>query len=91
MFDKWINVLVDEAWAYDLINVMTLTLGLWPMQGAWKGVGRKCNLGITFTFSGVQESVKDELTHSQMGSHFESWNLDGLSNFQRVIWGVKTH
>jgi hypothetical protein len=26
-----------------------------------------------------------------MGSHFENWNFDGLSNFQRAIVGVKTH
>jgi hypothetical protein len=32
-----------------------------------------------------------ELTHSQVNFHFESWNLDELSNFQRVILGVKTH
>jgi hypothetical protein len=32
-----------------------------------------------------------ELTHSQVSFHFESWNFDELSNFQRAILGVKTN
>jgi hypothetical protein len=39
--------------------VTTLTLGLQPKQGAWKGEGQECNPKVTFPLSGVQESVKD--------------------------------
>ncbi len=27
----------------------------------------------------------------KVSSHFKSWSLDGLPNFQSVIAGVKTH
>jgi hypothetical protein len=39
------------------VFVTTLTLGSQPMQGAWKDEGRKCNLGITFTFLRVRKSL----------------------------------
>jgi len=31
----------------------------------------------------------NEPSHSQMSSHFGSWNLNGLFNFQKAILGVK--
>jgi hypothetical protein len=34
---------------------------------------------------------KNEPTHSQMGSHFGSWSLDGLPNFHRGILKDKIH
>jgi len=36
-------------------NVTTLTLGSRPKQGAWKGAGQECNLGVTFTFKNARE------------------------------------
>jgi hypothetical protein len=33
----------------------------------------------------------NEPSHSQMNSHFGSWNLDGLLNLQRAISRVKIH
>jgi hypothetical protein len=33
----------------------------------------------------------NELTHSQMSSHFGNWSPDGFQNVQREIIGVKTH
>jgi len=30
-------------------------------------------------------------SHSQVNSHYGSWNFDGLPNFQRATAGVKTH
>jgi hypothetical protein len=38
---------------------MALALGSRPKQGAWKGVGQERNLGITFTFLGVQKNVRE--------------------------------
>jgi len=49
--------------------VTTLSLGLQPRQGTWKGVGWECNLWITLTLSGVQ-MWENEPIHSQMNSHF---------------------
>jgi len=37
----------------------------------------------------VQEGLGNEPPHSQMSSHFENWNPNGLPNFQRAIEGVK--
>jgi hypothetical protein len=34
-------------------------LGFATKARAWKGVGWKCNLGVTFTISRVRESVKE--------------------------------
>ncbi len=34
---------------------------------------------------------KNEPTHSQVGSHFGSWNPNGFPNFQKMISGVKIH
>jgi hypothetical protein len=33
---------------------------------------------------------ENELSHSQMNSHFGSWSPGGLSKFQRTIGKVKT-
>ncbi len=44
-----------------------------------------------FMLPRVWESVKEELSHSQVSFHFGSWSLDGLLNIQRVIVGDKTH
>ncbi len=55
--------------------VTTLALALRPRwQGAWKVDGRKYNLGITFTLSGVQESVK-EWAHT-LPSGLPFWELE---------------
>jgi hypothetical protein len=36
---------------------MTLILGSMTKARAWKGVGQKCNMGLTFTLARVQECV----------------------------------
>jgi hypothetical protein len=33
----------------------------------------------------------NESSHSQVSSHFGSWNPDGLSNFQKAIARIKIH
>ncbi len=54
--------------------VTTLTLGLQPRQGVWKGASWKCNLGVTFTFLGVRESVR-EWAHLGVILPMYSWNF----------------
>jgi hypothetical protein len=67
-------------------------LGLATKAKAWKSAGQECNLKITFALPRVWVRVwGNEPTHSQMDSHFGSWNPYGAPNFQRVIWRVKTH
>jgi hypothetical protein len=56
---------------------------------ACKGAGQKWNLGITFYALGGVGECGNELTHSQMGSHFWSWSFNGLLNFQRIILRFK--
>jgi hypothetical protein len=58
---KWTFILREYDFA--ITYVMTLALGLWPRQGAWKGASRKCNPGVTFTFLRMWESVK-KWTHT---------------------------
>jgi len=53
---------------------------------ARKGVGRKCNSGITFALLGVWGNKP---THSQMDSHFGSWKPYGISNLQKGNLKVK--
>jgi hypothetical protein len=63
-------------------------IGFVIKANASKGAGWKCNLGITFTFLGMW---RNEPTHSQVDSHFGSWNPYRILDFQRGILGVKTH
>jgi hypothetical protein len=82
--DKWMR-----SWTTK--SVTTLVLGSQPMQGAWKGEGQECNLGVTFTLSKMRGSVK-EWTHTFLnGLPLWSWKPRGLLNIQKVIWGVKTY
>jgi len=48
-----------------------LNLVLMTKARAWKGVGQKCNLGVTFTLSRMQESVRNEPT-----SGLPLWELE---------------
>jgi hypothetical protein len=43
----------DLVWCHDL------SLGLMTKAKAWKGAGQECNLGVTFTLSGVRKSVRE--------------------------------
>jgi len=72
-----------------IMVITTLSLGLQPRQGAWKGVGWECNPKVTLMLPEVWESVK-EWAHT-LPSELPFWGLDGLSNFQRAIWKVKIH
>ncbi len=48
--------------------------------------------GVTFhAFGSARECEGMNPLHSQVNSHFGSWNPNGLSNFQKVIARVKTH
>jgi len=60
--------------------VTTLTLGSWLRQGAWKGEGQECNLGITFTLSGMRKNVR-EWTHT-FPSGLSLWELEFWRNFK---------
>jgi len=41
------------------INCHGPNIGLVTKVRAWKGVGQECNLGVTFTFSGMQENARE--------------------------------
>jgi hypothetical protein len=62
--------------------VTTLTLGLQPKQGAWKGEGQECNPKVTFPLSGVQESVKD-WTHT-FSNGLPFWEFKYWGTFQSL-------
>jgi hypothetical protein len=74
-----------------IVYVMTLALGLWSRQEhgmVW------ADIVIRKSHSHFHECKKmwgNEPTHSQVDSHFESWNLYEVTNIQRAIWGVKIH
>jgi hypothetical protein len=65
-------------WKY-LFDVVTLALGSRPRQRLARARAKRS----------VRE-CEDEDSHSQVSSHFGSWNLDGLPNLQRTITEVKT-
>jgi hypothetical protein len=65
-----------------------LNLGFATKAKAWKGVSREWNPGVTFALSTMWGN---EPTHSQLNSHFESWNPYRVPNFQRSISKVKIH
>jgi hypothetical protein len=56
------------------VHITTLALGSQPKQGAWKGVGQKCNSKVTFTFPRVWKSVT-EWTHT-LPSGLPLWKLE---------------
>jgi hypothetical protein len=74
-----------------IFNVIASILGFVTKARACKGAGQKWSPGITFHVHGSVRTWENELTHSQMGFHFESWSCDGLPIFQRTILGVKIH
>jgi hypothetical protein len=72
-------------------NYRNPSLGLVTKAKACKGVGQERSPRVT---SYVPQSVgewRNEHSHSQVSSHFGSWNPDGLPDFQREIAKVKTH
>ncbi len=59
---------------------------------ACKVVGQKRKLRSHISYSQKCRRVwRNEPSHSQVNSHFESWNLNGFSNFQKAITKPKTH
>jgi hypothetical protein len=63
---------------------MTLALGISPRQ----------RYGKVQAGSATRECRRvwgNEHTHSQVDSHFGSWSLNGLPNFQRTTGRVKIH
>jgi len=60
--------------------ITTLALGLRPRQRLTR-VQAKRNV----------RECEHEDSHSEVSSHFGSWNLGGLSNLQKEIAKVKTH
>jgi hypothetical protein len=65
------------------------SLGLVTKARACEGAGQVWIPGVTF--HAPESARKYEPSHSQVSSHFGSWSLGGLPNFQRAIVGVKTH
>jgi hypothetical protein len=84
--------LVEFCWSFlDKLIIVTLTSSSWPRQGFAK-VRAKRNPESHISCSWECGRVwGDEPPHSQVSSHFGSWNPDGFSNFQRTIVGVKVH
>jgi len=73
------------------IIVATLALGSQPRQGLAM-VRAKNELGSNISCSRECKRMwRNEPSHSQVNSHFGSWSLNELPNFQRAISGVKTH
>jgi hypothetical protein len=64
------------------------SLGLVTKAKAWKGACQKCNLGVTFALLGMW---RNQPRHSQLDSHFRSWNPYGVLNIQKGISGDKTY
>jgi hypothetical protein len=75
-------------------NVTTLALGSRPKQGlarVWtKSEARESHFMLQGSWK-CKKVSENEHSHSQVNSHFGSWNLGGLSNLQRAIARVKTH
>jgi hypothetical protein len=63
-----------------------LSLKLATKAKTWKGPSWECNPRITFAPQGMW---RNEPTHSQVDSHFGSWNFYGVPNLQRSISGSK--
>jgi hypothetical protein len=61
-------------------HVMILTLGSRPRQRHGKVQGQECNLGITFTFPGMQKNVR-EWAHA-LPSGLPLWELKSLWNLK---------
>jgi hypothetical protein len=60
------------------------SFGLMTKARACKDVSHEWSPGITF-------HVPGSVGGCEGGFHFGSWSPNGLSNFQKVITGVKTH
>ncbi len=65
-------------------SVITLALGSRPRQGLARVRAKK-------EAWECRRVRRNEPSHSQVNSHFGSWSLNGLSNLQKSIAGVKTH
>ncbi len=72
-------------------SIMTLALGLRRKQGLTKVRTESEAWKSHFNVVGNVGGCEGMNPHSQMGSHFGSWSLNGLPNFQKTIIGVKTH
>jgi hypothetical protein len=66
------------------------SFGLMTKARACKGAGEKGSPGITSHVLGSVGECEIEHSHSQVSSHFGSWNPRGLPNLQRAIARVKT-
>jgi hypothetical protein len=72
-------------------HVTTLTLGLRPKQRHGKMWVKNATSESHSHFWECERMWGNESIHSQVGSHFRSWNLYEIMNIQRTIWGVKIH
>jgi hypothetical protein len=74
--------MVDQCLLYfEALIITTLTLGLQPKQGAWKGEGQKCNPGVKFTFPKVHENVREQAHTLPNGLSFWELKSQGISKF----------
>ncbi len=65
--------LLTQGRGFNKKGCHNLSLGFAIKGRAWKGVGQECNMGVTFTLSRVQESVR-EWVH-RLPSEFPFWEL----------------
>ncbi len=75
----------------NIVIVTTLALGSWPKQGLARLQTKREARESHLMLPRVQNNVRDEPSHSQVNSHFESWSFNGLLNLKRAIVRVKTH
>jgi hypothetical protein len=69
---------------YGYIDIIaTLALGSRPRQGLARVRAKRKPRNVG--------ECENEHSHPQVSSHFGSWSLGGLPNFQRAIARVKTH
>ncbi len=87
--DWWLTWLLVWPKQCPYSNYCNPSLGLTTKARSCKGASQKWSLGVTLHALESVGEWRNELSHSQMSSHFGSGSPNGLPNFQRAIVGVK--
>jgi hypothetical protein len=74
-----------------VICVTTLTLSSRPRQGLARVRAKRKPRSRISCSKECRRVQGNEPSQSQVSSHLENWSLDGFSNLQKTITGVKTH
>jgi hypothetical protein len=91
-FEIFLQIYVFRVgWQPQVINVMTLSLARDQSKGLEKAWAKSEARESCAQSQECRKVWGNEPTHSQVGSHFWSWSLDGLPSFYKAISRVKTH